>query len=252
MSKPAHLWLTLLLAGVVLAAVSWRQSARIAALESRPAATHGGEERADEVADLVVRVKALEDDLAELRADAAHAAPEPAPAPRAGHRWVVPLPARDGSSAGTPAPQVVREAAVAALTGDDERVRGHLRELIQDERQAERAERFEAMQSAMTERVTERVAQLAETAALSEPQRRDVQARLALEQATVMGLFRDARRDGTWGDARQAAEEVRRGTDEQLRALLDPAQYEAYTTMRKETRWGPGRGGRRWGGPPPD
>ncbi len=236
-------------AAVVLGGVVLWQGRRIDALEARPAPAAAGDPDGEALADLQRRVRMLEEKVVELES-----APEAEPArattrtPPAGvARWARAPRGRaddDDDEAAAP-PALNRELALHALTRD-KRVKSQLRDQIREEQPAEREARFAKMREAMTQRTREQMDDLAEAAGLAAEQKENVQSKLLAEQATIGDLFRDARRDGTFMDLRDAIRDIRAATDAEVQAELEPGQYEAYRTMRQASR-GPGFGG----GPPP-
>ncbi|MCB9535331.1 MAG: hypothetical protein H6704_03635 [Myxococcales bacterium] len=234
---------------IVLGGVVLWQGRRIDALEGRPAPTAAGDPDGEALADLQRRVRTLEEKVVDLEsapeAEPARAAKRTPPAGVA--RWArAPRgKAADGADEAAPAPPLNRELAIQALTRD-KRVKSQLRDLIREEQTAEREARFAKMREALTQRTKQQMDDLAETAGLGAEQRESVESKLLAEQATIGDLFRDARRDGTFMDLRDAIRDIRAATDAEVQAELEPAQYEAYRTMRQASR-GPGFGG----GPPP-
>ncbi len=235
-------------AAVVLGGVVLWQGRRIDALEAKPTPTAAGDPDGEALADLQRRVRSLEEKVADLEAT-----PEAEPAPVSGRappagvaRWArAPRGKAPSDDEEAPRPGLTREAAIEALTRD-KRVKTQLRDLIREEQTAEREARFAKMREALTQRTKEQMDDLAEAAGLGAEQRERVQAKLLAEQETVGEMFRDARRDGTFMDLRDAIRDIRAATDAEVQGELEPGQYEAYRKMRQASR-GPGFGG----GPPP-
>lgn len=235
-------------AAVVLGGVVLWQGRRIDALEARPTPTAAGDADGEALADLQRRVRTLEEKVVDLES-----APDPEPAaatrraPPAGvARWArAPRGQAAADDDAAAAPGISREAAIEALTRD-KRVKSQLRDLIREEQTAEREARFAKMREALTQRTKEQMDDLAESAGLAAEQKEAVQSKLLAEQETVGELFRDARRDGTFMDLRDAIRDIRAATDAEVQSELEPGQYEAYRKMRQASR-GPGFGG----GPPP-
>lgn len=239
MSRSVLPWVALVGVGGGLGALVWAQSGRIAALEAAPKPVAAAAPAADpEVAALKVRLAVLEADVAELREDRSRAFKRLPVARRAAR-------AADGSEeAAADAPvAVAREAVVEAIKADDGEVREHLREIIKNEREAEREQRMEAFRERSTERIQALVHDLAESAALREPQRAAVETQLLAEQRAIEAVFKRAREDGAgWREARHEARVLRTSTDAQVKATLEPEQFEQFQKLRDADGWGPGRG----------
>jgi hypothetical protein len=65
------------------------------------------------------------------------------------------------------------------------------------------------------------------------------------EHEQIADLFRQAREDGTWHEAREEAGALKDETDEVLKDLLDEEQLDAWKVAREESSpRGRGKGGR--------
>jgi dsDNA-binding SOS-regulon protein len=121
----------------------------------------------------------------------------------------------------------------AAIEGDPA-VRDTLSTIVRDELEAEREERWERRRERMAERSRERLEQLTEEVRLSPHQREQLDGLLAQEREAVGELFRAAREDGSWMDARERSDAVRAASDERAREALDADQYAGWEAMRAE------------------
>lgn len=129
---------------------------------------------------------------------------------------------------------------------DDPEVRMKLRNVIAEERESAREERRNRTLERREEAIRERVRGVADEAGFDHTTATQVEDILVVELAEISELFRKAREDGSWRDARDQISTVRRASDEQARALMNDEEYEAYEEMRNEEleRWGRGRRGR--------
>lgn len=192
---------------------------------------------------LAPRIKALEARVASLEAEAARR--EAADAPD-GADEIAPADARRAPARPRPV-EVAADAppeatgVAQALAKGDPAVRNQLRRLIAQEREAEREARHERFRERAAERTRQMVDDLADQTGLDADQRGLVQERLDEERKLVMGLFRAAREDGTFHEARREAEAARDATDAQVKAELSDAQYARYLELRDENSWGPPR-----------
>lgn len=131
----------------------------------------------------------------------------------------------------------------SALESDDPELRDSLRKAIAEEQDTLREERWRERQQRREERTRERIGELAVEADLDATQEEQIEELLLAEIGEVSTLFRDARRDMNWGEARQKAEDLRAETDKKARDVLDEKQFEAYEKMRQDESQGFGRGG---------
>lgn len=207
-------------------------------------------EEAAAAASVEARLAELEREVEQLRAEVrtlrGAGAPTFGPAPGAM--------ALRGSTArprvpGTLLPPTAREAASVGgqevlqqmVESDDPEVRERFQELVRDELDSARSERWERRQQRRTERREARLEQLRADAGLRADQLGGLQLLLEDEDEQITDLFRAAREDGSFEEARDKIRELHAATDEEIAGLLDEDQYAAWQEMRDEGRRGRGR-----------
>lgn len=124
--------------------------------------------------------------------------------------------------------------AVSEAIEADPAVRDKITTLVRDELQAERDDRWQRRRTRREEQAAQRLDELTQEAALTSEQRDQLDTLLAGERDTVSELFRAAREDGSWSEAREQADALRLANDESARGLLEETQFEAWQTMRTE------------------
>jgi hypothetical protein len=207
-------------------------------LSAAPDADEGGE------AALLARVETLEQEVAALRVEVAR---RPGGGARGGREGRGPRPGGGAARLGgdeEAARGIARRAldagagevdlAGAPLDPDDpvfqERVGEVVRETLEDERE----QRWERRRERMEARAAERLGQFASDAGLDAAQVDEVDAALTQEREEIFAMFRAAREDGSWDDARARAEGIREQTDVKVGAVLRGAQTEAWAAFREE------------------
>ncbi|MCO4771306.1 MAG: hypothetical protein KDA24_14830 [Deltaproteobacteria bacterium] len=120
------------------------------------------------------------------------------------------------------------------LAADDPAVRERVGELVRDTLEEERESRMERRRERMEQRTAERLTQLSDDAGLDGSQVDRLDSALTQEREDIFALFRAAREDGTWADAREKADALREATDEQVRSVLDEEQLQAWDAFRVE------------------
>ncbi|MDF1565946.1 MAG: hypothetical protein P1V51_23120 [Deltaproteobacteria bacterium] len=142
----------------------------------------------------------------------------------------------------------IREQVDALMVGEvleTEAARERLKELVQETRRQEHAERMQRWQESRAEEVKEEVARLAEAHDLSNQQARDLTNLMNAEMAAMNDLFRQAQEgDRSHRELRGEIRTLRDETDASVKGLLNEDQFTAYEAMRDEMG-GPGRGRRR-------
>lgn len=201
---------------------------------SRMEAPSGPSRLEARVADLETRIAAMQDELRALRS--------PAPAPVAAA--AAPL-AADATAAS-------EEAGAAAAAVADEKLDEKVREAVEKEQDAQReaiGRRFAAMAEEREKGLLDR---LQEEAGLSAWQRTEMEKILARRRQAVGGFFRvmfGGEGDGTDMTAfREKMQTIRTETDEAVKQVLSPEQYETWTKEDAATRRGPMFGGPGGGG----
>mgnify|MGYP000182460894 CR=1 FL=1 len=126
------------------------------------------------------------------------------------------------------------DAVLEVLDSDDPEVRDRLDALVRDSMEAEREERWERRRERIEQRVAERLDQLAQDASLNDAQVDALDTALAAEREEIFALFRQAREDGSWADARDKADAIRAATDERVAGQLDDTQRDAWDSFREE------------------
>ncbi len=123
---------------------------------------------------------------------------------------------------------------VGAAIEADPAVRDKITNLVRDELAAERDERWDRRRERWGERAEQRLDELSQAISLSPGQREQLGTVLSDERDTVGDLFRAAREDGSWMEAREQAVTIRAASDAQVKALLDETQYAGWEAMRVE------------------
>jgi hypothetical protein len=125
------------------------------------------------------------------------------------------------------------EAVGEALEADPE-VRGKVANLVREELAAERDQRWERRAERRQQRDEQSLDDLSSRINLTAEQRVDLSAVLSDERETIGSLFRAAREDGSWHEARDQATTIRAENDERVRELLDEGQFAGWDAMRTE------------------
>ncbi len=135
------------------------------------------------------------------------------------------------------------------LDSDDPEVRDKLRTVIAEEQEKLRDTRWTQRLERRKARTTERIREFADEHKLDAVQTEQLEELITKEVDVVGEIFRDARRDMNFEDAREMVGIVRGETDKEAEGILDGEALEAYQTMRAEEaeRFG-GGGGRGRGG----
>jgi hypothetical protein len=232
-------WLPTLIAalGVVLVLVlQSKQSQRVEAVEVATGLTRApvpeGASAGDVDPSLAERVDRLEREVAGLRERRR----------RGGGPRVAALMPRevDMPAPGAPAPggdPIDPEALVAeGLASDAPEVQEQLRAAVSAELERERDERWQRRSERWKEDARERLTALADEVALDETEVVKIGSMLDAERDEISALFRTARQDGTFREARREAVAARERTDENVRALLDDDKYDGWQKMRERER----------------
>lgn len=139
--------------------------------------------------------------------------------------------AEEGVAAGTDPASI--EQVGEAIEADPE-VRSKITDLVRDELAAERDQRWERRAERRAQRDEERLDQLSSSLDLSTEQREQLSGVMADERETIGSLFRAAREDGSWMEARDQAVTIRAENDARVQELLDDDQYAGWDAMRTE------------------
>lgn len=134
-----------------------------------------------------------------------------------------------------------QEALRRIIDSDDPQVREQFQSLVRDELDVAREERWERRMQRRTERRSAQLERLAADVQLGGDQLAALQGLLEDESEQISDLFRAAREDMSFDEARTAARELREATDEEVGGLLSEEQYSAWQAMRQEERGGRGR-----------
>ena len=127
-----------------------------------------------------------------------------------------------------------KESLIEALDEGDPEVEERIGALVRDQLETEREERWDRRQERMEERSRERLTTLADDVGLDAAQVDVLHAALTAERDQIVPLFRAAREDGNWREAREKATVVRAATDEQVAESLDAEQLQGWQEMRDE------------------
>ena len=223
----------------------WSQGQQIdaltQALHGGPSADAAGDPKKSN-GDLIDRVRALETQVRLLRARTGLAGSPVVAGEHGGSmpRGVDPTNPSDSDALFDDAENAVME----ALESYNPQIRDRLRAVVQEEQEQLREERMQQRRERWEERSRERLAALAQGASLSSDQHATLGEWLNRERDQITELFAQARRDFSFGEARDKAVEIREETDAQVRELLDEDQLTAYQAMRTEEvnrRFGFGR-----------
>ncbi len=133
-----------------------------------------------------------------------------------------------------PAREVSSEAIVEALESEDPEVRARLAEVVRGEMETAHEERREERRERRRERSLSRLDELRDAAGLSESQHATLTVLLTGELDSIQDVFSEAHEDGSFGEAREKATEIRAESDEEASRVLDEDQYEAWSAMREE------------------
>ncbi len=127
-----------------------------------------------------------------------------------------------------------RDALIEALDEGDPEVEDRIGALVKDQLDEQREQRWERRQERYEERSRERVDRLAESVGLDADQIETLNTALQAERQQVFTLFRAAREDHTWGEAREKADAIRAETDAVVSESLNATQMEGWQEMREE------------------
>ncbi len=120
-----------------------------------------------------------------------------------------------------------------------------VKQLVRDEVQQMREDRWGRRESRMVERLEKRLEQFTSDAGLSTSQSKTIGRLLREEQGQLFDALREARKNMSWEDARAKMDALREKTDERVGEALDPEQVPAYEAAREEGLGGPPRRFRR-------
>ncbi len=134
-----------------------------------------------------------------------------------------------GRGARGAAPDVLLDAASA-----EEPLDSRVGQLVREQLKEEREERMERRRDRMEARTAQRLDQLATDAGLSPGQVDELEAALTLEREEVIAVFRAAREDGSFGEAREKMESIKEETDAKVGGLLEGTQLDAWNAYREE------------------
>jgi hypothetical protein len=134
-----------------------------------------------------------------------------------------------------PAEEVV-ESLAEALDSDDPQVRQRLEAVVRDQMEQQQSEAWEARREAMEARAREEFEQFKTEVGLTTAQGAELETMLGDEREQIFALFRGARQDYSFREARQQARATREATDERAAELLNSQQYERFLQWRDEER----------------
>lgn len=122
-----------------------------------------------------------------------------------------------------------------------------VRDIYEQEREKEREHQRELRRDRIQEMRTAALDELVAAAGLNADQREKIDSLWTTEAEQIMPLFESARSgERSFMEVREEVRRVRKETDDAAKALLSEGQIENYDEYRPR---GPGRGGRRGGGP---
>lgn len=140
-------------------------------------------------------------------------------------------------SADTNGADITESAIMDLLESDNPVLQERLKEVIRLEQEQLVEERRERWQVRWIERTRKRLSQLAEQVGLSSEQEEWLSTAIEAERQQISEAFNEARRSGSFREARSEARQLRKATDEGAQAeLQDKEQFEAYLEMREEDR----------------
>lgn len=144
--------------------------------------------------------------------------------------------------------KAAEEVVLGVLDSGDPAVANKVQDVVRDQLEIAREERFQERIKLRQQRISERVSKLADDHQLDGSARKKLDALLVQEHSKRMLLVRDARENMRWEEAREKMREDRAQTDAEVEKVLegDDAALEEYREWRAQTNWGPGgrRGGR--------
>lgn len=155
-------------------------------------------------------------------------------------------PARTGGTA--PVLDDETAAAIADAIETAPEVTAKIERLVDEKMQARRDERWARRAERLAERDAKMIESVREQHDLEDDEASKIGALLGAEREQVFALFREARDNGRWQEAREKIEAIVQGTDSNVAAVLDEEAFATWSTLRDEraSRWR--RGGRRGGG----
>ena len=118
---------------------------------------------------------------------------------------------------------------------EDTAVRDAVGEVVREEMEYAREERWERRFERHAERRAEMVARFGSEQGLETATVERLDTMMRTEHETISDLFRQAREDGTWHEARDEAHALREETDEEIAGFLDGDQMEAWRQARDES-----------------
>ncbi len=131
---------------------------------------------------------------------------------------------------------------VEILDSDDPEVRDALSDVIRSEMDNHREDRRAERRARWDARTHELVNGFAEKHGLGDSQRQELVTALFDERAQISGWFEEARKDHTFGEAREKAHTLREETNDKVAENLSEEQGEAFRQLREEEQQ------RRYGG----
>ena len=128
---------------------------------------------------------------------------------------------------------------------DSPELRDKVSKVVREEMAQEREQRLEQRFERRAERQARMVANFSEDQGLDDQAGERLSQLMVAEHEQIAELFRQAREDGTWHEARDEASALKDETDEELKVLLDEDQMDAWRVVREESGpHGRGRGSR--------
>lgn len=186
--------------------------------------------------DLVRRVQELESQVGRLRAQLGHGDGKTFSVAATNHAGTV-LTTGSHYAADGDRDDVfddAENAVMEALESYNPQIRDRLRAVVQEEQERLREEAREERRERWDQRTEDRLAKLTDNVSLSPHQLSSLTEWLSLERDQITEVFRQARRDHSFGEAREKAQKFRNETNEEVKGLLDDDQFTAYQAMREE------------------
>ncbi|HCP48560.1 MAG TPA: hypothetical protein DIU15_21155 [Deltaproteobacteria bacterium] len=123
---------------------------------------------------------------------------------------------------------------IDALDSDDPDIRQRLGSLVRDEMEEQREQRREERREKRRQRMEAMLEELAEQHQFTDSQYQGLSDLISEERDEISELFRAAREDHSFGQARERAQEIREETEAEAQNILNEEQYAAWSAKREE------------------
>jgi hypothetical protein len=141
--------------------------------------------------------------------------------------------------------KAAEEVVLGVLDSGDPLVANKVQDVVRDQLDIAREERFQERVKMRQQRISEQVDKLADDNNLPPATRSSLRKLLVAEHGARMTVMRDARQNMRWEEAREKMQESRKETDSAVGELLVGDALTDYEAWRAQTNRGPGRRGSR-------